>query len=97
MRVDHARLVTVTFEQGLRIRELEREVRLTAAKVDAAFIRPRRVDQGESHNATCGLGDAALSAACALTSHAWRRCRPSRMSTRGLQPTASRKLAVFDT
>ena len=80
VRVDEQRLVASAFEQRLGVRELERQVRLAAAEIDAAIIVPGRVDERDPHRtASCVGAPPRLPTAARLdpSSQANRRARPA--------------------
>ena len=85
--VQHQHLVAIGLEQAAAIADLERQMRLAAAEVDAAGKAPGRVEERYPHAGTrCSAG--VVLAARSRSSQRNSRARPCCQPTRACQPVA---------
>ena len=73
--VDQQDLMTAGFEQCLGIAVLQRQVRIAAAEIDAAFEGPARVDQRHPHAGTFSISGGISGTICPTLPPRTQRCR----------------------
>src|SRR5690349_21257690 len=91
MAVGHQHLVAGRLEHGGGVAELERQMRVAAAEIDAALIVPGGIDERDPHARTllfCRVRSSRGSANSWAIQPARSR-RPSRHGIEARQPTAS--------
>ena len=93
VRVEDARLVPGLAEQRLGVAVFERQMRLAATEIDAAFERPGRIDERDPHCAACN----AAASRRLTSSQSYRSRMPSATPTWGRHPVARQNLALSDT
>ena len=88
MPVEHQHVVTGSLERRLGVGQFERQMRLTAAEIDAAVESPARVDQRDLMRARAASGACrrARRPPASPVTQAARSAIPSRQPTRARQP-----------
>src|SRR3954454_515249 len=97
LAVDDQHIVSGRRQQRPGVSVLERQMRLAAAKINAAVEGPRRVDQRKLHEATRFPTTSRAAAVPNFSSHAVNRPTPSMTVVRGRHPVAAVNFDVSET